>query len=254
MTRRERETAVERESSVANALTDRDVAEYLGIHPDFFEKHPKVLRDLELHHRPGRAAVSLVQRQVAMLRKQNEDLHAQLKELVAVARDNHELVEKIHQLAVSMLAEADSEQRMQALRTRLNADFRIEHAVLIMFTAPFAVPAQDEFLKVVDRRAPRLKSFASFLEANEALCVRLSPVQRRFAFGESGAELKSAALVPLGRHAELGFIVVGSRDPDYFHPGKRTDYLRRLGEVVSVALIADRGASAAKSGPKASGS
>ena len=254
MTRREREPAVERESSVAKALSDRDVAEFLRAHPEFFEDHPNVLRDLELHHRPGRAAVSLVQRQVATLRKQNEELHAQLKELVAVARDNHELVEKIHQLAVSMLAEAGSEQRMQALRTRLNADFRIEHAVLILFTAPFAVPAHDEFLKVVDRRAPRLKSFASFLKANEAICVRLSPAQRRFAFGESGAEIESAALVPLGRRAEVGFIVVGSRDPDYFHPGKRTDYLRRLGEVVSVALIADHGALAAKSGPRASGS
>ena len=254
MTRRERETAVERERSVTKALTDRDVAEYLRTHPDFLDKHPKVLRDLELHHRPGRAAVSLVQRQVAMLRKQNEELHTQLKDLVAVARDNHELVEKIHQLAISMLPEVDPEQRIQALRTRLHADFKVETAVLIMFTAPFAVPAHDQFLKVVERRDPRLKSFASFLKANQPLCVRLRPAQRRFAFGESGAELKSAALVPLGRHAELGFIVIGSRDPDYFHPGKRTDYLRRLGEVVSIALISGRGASAAKSGPKASGS
>lgn len=239
---------------MASVLTDREVADYLRSHPDFFDRHPEVLLDLELHHRPGRAAVSLVQRQVAMLRSRNEELHAQLKELVAVAKDNHELVEKIHQLAVSMLAEADVEQRVQVLRTRLRKDFEAKNAVLIMFTAPCAIPAHDQFLRVVDRRDPRLKSFASLLKSDLPLCVRLRPVQRRFAFGDLEEELQSAALIPLGRHAEQGFIVIGSRDPDYFHPGKRTDYLRRLGEVVSMALIAERRASAAKSGPKASGS
>ena len=248
MTRRGQERAV------ASVLTDRDVAEYLRSHPDFFDRHPRVLLDLELHHRPGRAAVSLVQRQVAMLRSRNEELHAQLKELVAVAKDNHELVEKIHQLAVSMLAEVDVEQRIQVLRTGLKKDFEVKNAVLILFTAPCAIPAHDRFIKIVDRRDPRLKSFAGLLKSDQPLCVRLRPVQRRFAFGDVDEEIHSAALIPLGRHAGRGFIVIGSRDPDYFHPGKRTDYLRRLGEVVSMALIADRRASAAKSGPKASGS
>lgn len=247
MTRREEEQAV------ARTLTDHDVAAYLRAHPDFFDRHPKVLLDLELHHRPGRAAVSLVQRQVAMLRRRNEELHVQLKDLVAVARDNQELVEKIHQLAVSLVAEVDVEQRIRVLRTRLKDDFEVENAVLILFDAPFAKKPRDPFLKVVDRRSPRLRSFASLLEARQPLCVRLRPSQRRFAFGDAEAELHSAALIPLGRHADVGFIVIGSRDPDYFHPGKRTDYLRRLGEVVTMALSTHRVASDAKSGPKASG-
>ena len=248
------EQAVDRDEAVERMLTDGDVAEYLCSHPDFFERRPDVLRDLELHHQPGQAAVSLVQRQVAMLRSRNEELHTQLKELVDVARDNHELVEKIHQLAVSLMAELDTEQRVHALRTRLQEDFGVEHAVLIMFAAPCAVAADDRFLKVVDPRDAGLKSFASFRKSDEPLCVRLRPAQKRFAFGDREADVHSAALIPLGSHAEHGFMVIGSRDPDYFHPGKRADYLRRLGEVVSTALIADRGAADAKSGPRASGS
>ena len=247
MTRRKQDEAV------ARTLTDRDVAAYLRSQPDFFDRHPKVLLDLELHHRPGRAAVSLVQRQVEMLRRRNEELHAQLKDLVAVARDNQELVEKIHQLAVSLVAEVDVERRIRLLRTRLKDDFEVEKAVLILFDAPFAKNPRKSFLKVVDRRDTRLRSFASLLKSHQPLCVRLRPSQRRFAFGDAEAELRSAALIPLGRHAETGFLVIGSRDPDYYHPGKRTDYLRRLGEVVTMALSANRAASDAKSGPKASG-
>jgi uncharacterized protein YigA (DUF484 family) len=45
-------------------------------------------------------------------------------------------------------------------------------------------------------------------------------------------------MVPLGKDAALGFLVIGSRDPDHFHPGKRMDFLSRLGELVAVALAA----------------
>ena len=246
--------SADQDRAAETTLTDGDVAEYLRSHPEFFEHRPDALRDLELHHQPGHAAVSLVQRQVAMLRSRNEELRAQLNELVDVARDNHELVEKIHQLTVSLMAEVDTEQRVHLLRTRLQEDFGVEHAVLIMFAVPCAIAAHDRFLKIVKSRDAGLKSFASFRKSDEPLCVRLSPAQKRFAFGDREADVHSAALIPLGSHAEHGFIVIGSRDPDYFHPGKRADYLRRLGEVVSAALITEGAGADAKSDPRASGS
>lgn len=249
----ERHESAEQNEAAEPTLTGREVAEYLCAHPDFFARYPRVLLEMELQHQPGGAAVSLVQRQVEVLRKQNEELHAQLKDLVAVARDNQELVEKIHQLAVSLVGEVDVKRRVRLLRTRLKTDFGIENAVLILFAEPYPITSRDPFLKVVERRDARLKSFASFLKSSEPLCVRLRPAQRRFAFGGGQAELNSAALIPLGRHAEAGFIVIASRDPDHFHPGKRADYLGRLGEVVTMALSANRAASDAKSGPKASG-
>jgi uncharacterized protein len=54
--------------------------------------------------------------------------------------------------------------------------------------------------------------------------------------------VSSAALVPLGADASLGFLIIGSRDPDHFHPGKRMDFLARLGELLSVALVDERAA------------
>ena len=46
----------------------------------------------------------------------------------------------------------------------------------------------------------------------------------------------SAAFVPLGADAALGFLVIGSRDADHFHPGKRMDFLAWLGELLAVCL------------------
>ena len=241
------------EKAASMTPAEQDVVEYLCTHPNFFERHPGALLELELHHRPGRAAVSLVQRQVNMLRKRNEELESQLRDLVDVARDNHALVENIHQLAIRVMASADGEQRLRLVETSLKEDFAVEFAVLILFAAVHAARADDRFLKVVDRRDPGLNSFASFLKSGQPRCGPLRSRQKSFAFGDTEVELHSAALIPLGDRAELGFIVIGSRDPDHFNPGKRMDYLSRLGEVVAMALFVSGDSPAAASGPKASG-
>jgi uncharacterized protein YigA (DUF484 family) len=55
-------------------------------------------------------------------------------------------------------------------------------------------------------------------------------------FERDADSVVSAAMVPLGVSARLGFLVIGSRDPDHFHPGKRMDFLGRIGELIAVAL------------------
>ena len=49
-------------------------------------------------------------------------------------------------------------------------------------------------------------------------------------------EIGSAALVPLGRGAEIGFLAVGSVDAERFHPGMSIDFLARLGDLIAGAL------------------
>ena len=242
------------QGSAATTLTEAEVADYLSAHPDFFDRNPSVLLDLEIHHQPGSAAVSLVQRQVAMLRSRSEELQSQLNDFIAVAKDNQALVEKIHQLAISLMAEENANRRLQVLGASLREDFAVERAVLVLFAAPTAGPQDDRFLRVVDRGDPGLKSFASFLKSGRPRCGPLHRGQKRLAFGDAAADLRSAALIPLGEQADLGFIVIGSTDADYYHAGKRTDYLTQLGEVVSMALLGEGGTSGASNGPKASGS
>ena len=68
------------------------IADYLKSHPDFFERHPLILLSLKLPHRTGGSAVSLVERQVSVLRQRNAQLERQFKDLVAAAEE--QLAEK----------------------------------------------------------------------------------------------------------------------------------------------------------------
>ena len=244
----------EREATVTETFSEEEIAEYLRSHPDFFERHSNLLMGLKLAHKPGSAAVSLVERQVAMLRQRNSELERQLKDLVAVAKDNHALVEKIHQLAVTLMEPRSGAEAMEILETSLREDFLAERAVLVLFASPpDASLVDDGFVKVVDRDDPGLKPFASFLKSGRPRCGLLRGRQKSFAFADNASEINSAAMIPLGEDTELGFIVIGSRDPDYFHPGKGMDFLSRLGELVTVALTGGAVVQAT-SGPNAAGS
>ena len=56
-------------------------------------------------------------------------------------------------------------------------------------------------------------------------------------FGETSAPLKSFALVALRGEQCLGLLAMASEDEKRFYPEMGTLYLKRIGELVSVALL-----------------
>ncbi len=223
-------------SALAETFSEDAVADYLKSHPDFFERHAPLLLGLKLPHRAGGASISLVERQVAMLRQRNAQLERQFKDLVAVAKQNDVLVEKIHQLGLRLMQAPGLPQRLEVLETSLREDFGAERAVLVLF--PDATPAtaeRDGFVKRLTAEHAEVRPFATFLRAAKPRCGPLRDRQKNI-FDSDADTISSAALVPLGANASLGFLIIGSRDPDHFHPGKRMDFLARLGELLAIAI------------------
>lgn len=217
-------------------LTEDNVADYLQRHPDFFERQSALLHSLRLPHDAGGPAVSLVERQVLVLRQKNLKLERKLKDLLDVARSNDALATRIHTLAMLMLAAPDQAGVVQVLEEQLRISFSADQSVLVVFEDPAGGPATGRFLRVVDRNDPAIASFRTFLQSNAPRCGQVRDAQRDFLFGTGNIEIGSVALVPLGQKSELGFLAVGSRNSDHFHPGMSIDFLARLGELVSCAL------------------
>ena len=63
------------------SLSEDAVHDYLLHNPDFFERHAELLGTLRLPHQSG-AAVSLVERQVSVLRQKDLKHERKLKELL----------------------------------------------------------------------------------------------------------------------------------------------------------------------------
>ena len=98
--------SIEHKADLSGALADESVVDYLLGHPDFFEAHAELLSKLKVPHPTG-TAVSLIERQVEVLRGQNRQLERKLVDLIEVARANDTLIERIHRLALALLEGAN---------------------------------------------------------------------------------------------------------------------------------------------------
>lgn len=226
-----------RSQYIEEELSEQAVHDFLAAHPDFFERHSTLLSSLNLPHASG-GAVSLVERQVSMLRQKEIKLERQLKELIKVARANDVLAAKIHALALQLMAATDLGSSLAAVEEAMRAGFGADQSVLVLFGDPDTFEDIDvgRFFRVTNRDDKTLKPFATFLGGNSARCGKIRDSQREYLFQHDADEIGSAALVPLGEGAEIGFLAVGSTDTERFHPGMSIDFLTRLGELVTGSL------------------
>jgi uncharacterized protein YigA (DUF484 family) len=223
----------------AATLSDTEVSDYLQTYPDFFERNGLLLAKLRLPHvRDGGATVSLVERQVEVLRERNLTLERKLKELVDVARANDVLADRIHRLSQRLILASDLPATIAAIETSLREDFDAMHSVLVLLLPEAAtLEAQSgRFVRAGDAGGAEIKSFETLLQSGKPRCGQIRDMQRDYLFGKDTIEIGSVALTPIGPKGSLGLLAIGASDAGRFHPTMSTEFLSRIGELVAYAL------------------
>jgi len=219
----------------AQQSDEESVAQYLQQNPEFFEKHQPLLARLRLPHARGSSTISLVERQVEVLRERHASLEQKLADFVTVARANDAVAEKLHRFTRRLLRAQSRQAAIEQLEASLREDFDSFHSVLVLVGAPEDVTPQ-RFVRLVDREDVNLKSFESLFASGKPRCGQARDSQREFLFAADAPDIGSVALVPLGDHGALGLLALGSTDRDRFHPGMSTDFLARLADLISDVL------------------
>jgi uncharacterized protein YigA (DUF484 family) len=219
------------------SVAEDQIADHLVAHPEFFERHPSVLARLRLPHQRGSAAISLVERQVLVLREKHETLEQKLRELIENGRTNDAIAERMHRLTRRLLRARDLGAVIAALETSLREDFGASRWV-ILITEPSLGAAASGHLRVVPRGSPELKIFETFFESARPRSGQIRDTQRDYLFGADGSQVGSTVLIPLGERAALGLLAIASHDTERYLPTMSTDFLIRIGEIVSEAIVA----------------
>lgn len=214
----------------------KSVAAYLRDNPDFFERHADLLLELSVPHDGGAGAVSLVERQIELLRRRNEEMRRTLEEYVANARASDELAGKLNRLVTRLLACRDPGERVRALPANLREIFSLDFVRLLLFDADPDDYADVPGLAATPREDLMAEGLSAVLKANAPRCGRFSSEQREFLFGKDAGIVASAALAPLGHRGKLGLLALGSRDSDHYHRGKSTEFLGRVSAIVAAAV------------------
>lgn len=214
------------------------VAQYLAGHPDFFERNSGLLATLKLPHlRSDGTTVSLVERQVDVLREKHRELEVRLRTLVENARANEALAAKIHRLSLRLVHARTPEARLAAVEASLREEFDARE-FLIVLSNPASPLAKVEArcVRVAPPDDAGMRSFESLFASGKPRCGRVRDQQRDWLFPTSSAAVGSVALVPLGAGGAVGLLAIASPDVDHFNPTMSTDFLARIGELVATAL------------------
>jgi uncharacterized protein YigA (DUF484 family) len=222
----------------AGQTDEERIERYLSLNPDFFERHQPLLARMRLPHMRTGSTVSLVERQVEVLRDQKSEADRRLAEFVAVARANDQLADRIHRFTRRLLRAPTAATALVSLEASLREDFDAFHSVLLL-TSPgdsLRLVEQEPFLRKLPHDDANMRTFDALLATGKPRCGQVRDSQRDFLFGPEAASIGSVALVPLGEAGAVGLLALGSAERERFHPGMSTEFLKRMGELITDAL------------------
>jgi len=227
----------QQENSVDEKEREHNIVRYLRDHPDFFEQHLDLLSDMILPHVHG-GTVSLVERQVSVLREQKEKYRRQLQQIINHAEKNEKLSQNFNELILALLDASELAQVIDIINMRLQQDFQADAVSLRLFNTDH--PHLRAHPEMVDWSEPVLGTFEKVISGHRPVCGSLPPVQIEALFCDDAEGIQSAALIPLLINEQskkcYGLLAIGSQDAGRFRADMGILFLTHLGKVLSRVL------------------
>ena len=200
---------------MANDIDPQEVEAFLRAHPNFLQDRPGLLAVLNLPH-GGEGAVSLVERQVSVLRERNIASRQKLNALSEIGQENDRLLEATRKSILALLSAADRDALGRIWMEQLRDTFQAEAGNLVW------MDSDSEAASVAQKLILQGDSFSGVLRPEEMAAL----------FSTEAVE-GSAALSPI-RVAEdiIGVLAVGSHDSQRYQPEDGTLFLDYLAEVI----------------------
>ena len=206
-------------------LRDELIVEYLKNEPDFFQRNAHLLSELNLPHESGQA-ISLIERQVAILRERNKQMRRRMNELIQAATDNDALFGKTRTLTLELLNVHSWQELNEVLATYVLADFQADFVCCHLANLPVFL----DHLVSHDGEMPHLR----FASGNVPVCTTLRADELNDLFPVQTHEVDgSAVLAPLYWENGAGCLAIGSREIDRFDSDMDTLFVTYIGEVLS---------------------
>jgi uncharacterized protein YigA (DUF484 family) len=219
-----------------NPITEDDIANYLANSPDFFERHAQLLASVQLTSPHGNRAVSLQERQAEMLREKIKALEHRVMDMVRHGNENVIIADRLHRWACNLFKVQSGRALPVAIASEVRSQFMVPQTAIKVWDVDGRYAAED-FAQGVSEDA---KSFASSL--TQPYCGVNSGFEA-VNWLDDTAMAMSLALIPLregaanGTSPAFGMLVLASPDHQRFQSGMGTDFLERIGELASAALM-----------------
>jgi uncharacterized protein YigA (DUF484 family) len=223
-----------------SGLDEDTVATYLLEHPEFFINQEELLASLRIPHKSG-GAISLLERQVSLLRRRNEESQEKIRHFIDNAKENDELFEKTRSVILDILASNSLPELSAFITGKLKENFSASCSTLFFATNK---PDENSELSLLPLDQTR-KVLGKLFQRKRAYCGKLDTDQTELFFPDTPA-INSAAIVPIhfnddktGKEILPGIplLVIASNKPQHFNSSLDTLFLDFIGEVLSAHIV-----------------
>ncbi|NKB75578.1 MAG: DUF484 family protein [Gammaproteobacteria bacterium] len=209
----------------------QEIVDYLRENPDFFNRHPELMGDMDFSGHPE--TPSFHQRQLQVLRDREVEQKAKLEIIMDSAKANLQLEQELHELSAQLLIdvhEADHHGNDESKKTLVKLIVEIFTVDEVSVVLEKNVEAHDPGLDygMLSQRVVHLGSICDDRLASSLVSAL---------FGDSQKKIRSCAFVPLVVKEKLkGVMIIGSINENRFKPGFGVMFLDRLGLIASAYL------------------
>ena len=224
---------VSAEQQQSDPADETKVVQYLRENPEVLMAYPEVFSSLVIPHMTG-GATSLVERQLKLLREENQSLKAKIDELVVIARENEELNQRFHRLALELMNTDQLHDILAMVQDQVQTFFYTD---FVCFRFLPGVSEAENILDglYLDRETGIVDSVKPWIDARKPVCGQQDEKINHELFGPD-IRIGSSALIPLYNTGDLGLLCLGSVNADRFGASMGTIFLQQLGELVSTRL------------------
>jgi hypothetical protein len=192
------------------------VAQWLISTPGFFDRHPELLTQIELANSHSGKAISLQEKQMALLRTQNRDLNQRLSEMLRFGTENDRTQSLMIKWLEGLLVAENLTETTQSITNGLNQLFDIGKVEII----PQA--------KVSDQLSSKLET--------SPICGKID-VANELVDKEYLPDSGSLVLIQLSqKEINLGVLLMSSPDENKFSSLMGLVYVHQLAQLASAAL------------------
>ena len=237
-------------ASGVQGITETDIANYLANTPGFFERHAELLASVQLTSPHGQRAVSLQERQMEMLRSKIRGLENKVVDMVRNAQDNAAIDAKLHGWTGALLRSAAPAELPTLLVRELVQGLEIPQGGIRLWGAapafdalPFAAPVSADAKLFAASLSDAYCGLNAGFEAARWLddpgaAMSIAMIPLRVGTRETGVGMEVAAdAVTAAVAGTFGMLVLASPDPMRFSADMGTEFLLRVGELASAALL-----------------
>lgn len=210
-------------------ITANQVADYLRAHPDFFTRHPDLLTDLQFSHDSGKA-VSLIERQVDLLRREQRTALEQIDSILGEATANEKLLKTFQGLVTDMVATQSVESMLENLQSALTNNFSLQSVCILLPESlaannwPGVRYVADKELAAIEQDTYRLDTYVGRIPA---------PLRSRLQLEDE--KFRSIALLKL-QTSQPCWLLLASEDERRFESNMATDFIEFLAAVLGAIL------------------